>query len=234
MKRDHVLNKYYSSKPQVEASVPPPIIQAESPVEDKKSKQPIDYSTVNRSFRKGEMYFSRGDLAEAEKWFIKVLSLHEHHEEAINRLGVIYIQQKQFGKAEILFRKLVSLNEKEAVYYSNFGRCLYGLGKLDEAIAMYTRAVNLEPDRINRLVSLGQIYFELKRHEEALEQFLKAYDHDHRNLEYLGYLADLYEVMGKKHDLRLMLEKMIELDPYNEVLQTRFKKLTQTDAPLQA
>ncbi len=233
VRKERVLSKFMAQEPAAGAeSGINGILDALSIKPKGRSESSHDFSTVNRAFRRGEMHFARGNFEEAEKWFIKVLSLFEDHQEALNRLGVIYIQQKQLSKAELLFRKLLTLNQKESVYFSNFGRCLYAEGKLEEAAFMYQKALELDSSRTNRYVSLGQIYFELKKYEDALANFLTAYERDRKNLEYMEYLADLYDVMGSKEKLGEILDKMLELDPYNEILQERKNglQITQTAA----
>lgn len=185
----------------------------------------LDYGEINRAYRMADMHFARGDLAEAEKWFIKVIALHEHHPEALNRLGVIYIQQNNPRRAEILYQKLLSVHQKEAAYYANYGRCLYNQKKLDGAIAAYKRAVELDPSRPARFVSLGQIYYETNELKPALEYFTRALELDPNNLEYLLLVADLAETIDDRQQQFKALKKIVELDPYNKPARDKFNAL---------
>ena len=187
----------------------------------------LDFSEVNRTFRIADMHFSRGDLETAEKHFIKVLSIYEHHQEALNRLGVIYIQQKQEYKAELLYQKLLKLVTREPVYYSNYGRCLYNQKKHSAAIAAYEKALELDSKRAARFVSLGQIYYELGKYAKALEYFSEAHRLEPRNVEYLQLVADLYESFGDQKNVELFLKKIVNLDPYNKLATAKLEKLGQ-------
>lgn len=196
-----------------------------SPLPPAEKSSLIDYGKVNSAFRKADYYFARGDWQEAERWFVKVLSLYPDHEEALNRLGVIYIQNGTPHKAELLYRRLLTLNPKEAVYYSNFGRCLYNQKKYEAAANAYEAAVNLDPGRPARYVSLGQIYYEMKDVDKALDNFLKAFERDQRNLQYMQLIADLYELRDDRESQKLFLQRMLELDPYNERVKVKLDSL---------
>ena len=126
----------------------------------KEEKGALDFSAINRAYRIADMNFTRGNLEEAEKWFIKVLALNDQHTETLNLLGVIYIHQNSLHKAKLIYRKLLSLTQKEPAYYCNYGKCLYGLGRLDEALEAYENAIKLDALKPSRFISAGQIYYE--------------------------------------------------------------------------
>ncbi len=189
----------------------------------------LDHSEINRSYRIADMHFARGDFKEAEKYFIKVLALHEQHPEALNRLGVIYIHQNNPGRAEIIFRKLFSVTQKEPAYYCNYGRCLYNQGRLAEAIEAYENAVKLDCTRPSRFVSIGQIYYEQKEYEKAHGYFCRALELDPQNFEYLSLTAELAELVGDNERLIKSLKKILEIDPYNESAKERLAKLVIPD-----
>lgn len=183
----------------------------------------LDYSEINRAYRIADMHFARGDFEEAEKWFIRVLALHEYHTEALNRLGVIYIQNGNPRRAEILYRKLFSVTQKEPAYYANYGRCLYNQGRREEAIEAYENAIKLDCTRPNRFVSVGQIYYEQKDYQKALSYFVRALDLDPTNLEYLNVTAEIAELAGDTERMHKSLKKILEIDPYNEDAKRKIK-----------
>lgn len=184
-----------------------------------------DFSEINRAYRIADMHFSRGDFEEAERWFIKVLALHEDHPEALNRLGVIYIQQGNARRAEILYQKLLSITQKEPVYYGNYGRCLYNQKRLRDAIEAYENAIKLDSSKPNRLISVGQIYYELKEYDRALAYFIRALEIDPQNRDYLAFTVELAELLGDADRAHQSLKKLVELDPYNEEARKKLERL---------
>lgn len=193
----------------------------------------LDFSEINRIYRIADMHFSRGDIAEAEKWFIKTLAVHEHHAEALNKLGVIYIQQGYSRRAEILYRKLLSITQKEPTYYCNYGRCLYNQKRYADAIEAYENAIKLDCTKPSRFASIGQIYYDQKDFQNALTYFSKALDLDPTNVDFLSVTADLAKIVGDTERMHKSLRKMLELDPYNSEIKARLESLEQK-GPIQS
>ncbi|MEK7523657.1 MAG: tetratricopeptide repeat protein [Patescibacteria group bacterium] len=185
----------------------------------------LDYSEINRAYRIADMHFTRGDFEEAEKWFIKVLAIHDEHPESLNRLGVIYIQQNNPRRAEILYRRLFSITQKEPAYYCNYGRCLYNQGRLNEAIEAYENAIKLDTAKPSRFVSVGQIHYEQKNFDKALAYFAHALELDPQNRDYLTVVAELAEVVGDLERLKRSLSKILEIDPYDEAAKKKLAGL---------
>lgn len=185
----------------------------------------LDYTDLTRAYRIADMHFARGNLEEAEKWFINVLAFDPNHSESLNRLGVIYIQQGNARRAEILYRKLLSITQKESAYYCNYGRCLYNQKRPQEAIEAYDNALKLDSSRPSRFVSVGQIYYELKDYVKALSYFVKALDLDPQNKEYLSITAELAELVGDTDRMHKSLERIAEMDPYNEAIKNKLEAL---------
>ncbi|MBI2453812.1 tetratricopeptide repeat protein [Candidatus Peregrinibacteria bacterium] len=186
-------------------------------------KNDIDYSEASRAYRIGDMHFSRGDFAEAEKWFIKTLAMHDQHAEALNRLGVIYVQQGNARRAEILYRKLLSITQKDPVYYANYGRCLYNQKRFSEALEAYENAAKLDATKPSRFISIGQIHYEQKDYQKALSCFVRALDLDPQNTEYLTITAELAELTGDTDRLQKSIKKLAELEPYNEGVKQKLE-----------
>ena len=193
----------------------------------KEEKGALDFSAINRAYRIADMNFSRGNLEEAEKWFIKVLALNDQHKESLNLLGVIYIHQNNLHKAKLIYRKLLSITQKEPAYYCNYGKCLYGLGRLDEALEAYENAIKLDALKPSRFISAGQIYYEKGEFEKALSCFAKALDLDLQNVDYLRLVSELAEITGDNDRLHKSLKKIMELDPYNEKAKEKLKQIEQ-------
>jgi tetratricopeptide (TPR) repeat protein len=190
----------------------------------------IDFSEMARAFRIADMNFTRSNLGEAEKWFIKVLSFDPNHTEAINKLGVIYIQQKNYKRAEILFKKLFTITQKDATHYCNYGRCLYNQSRLAEAAEAYENAVKLDSTKSSRYTSVGQIYYELKDYAKALTFFSKALDLEPVNVKFLSLVAELSGLAGDNDRKQRSLRKILEIEPYNEEAKKKLGELEAVSA----
>ena len=192
------------------------------------NNEPLDFYNINKYFRLAETQFARGELDEAEKSFIKVLSYQDTHPETLNKLGIIYIQQNDLRKAELMFNKLIETKTKDPSHYANYGRCLYALGRKDDAIKAYEKAIELDPTKPNRYINIGNMYYENQNYPKALEYFVRAQELDAYNFEYLGTVADVSELVGDQELFYKTLKKMLEIDPYNFEVKRRFDALNKT------
>lgn len=207
--------------------------KSSSDIEDAKDKNmadenratPLDFFNINKHFRLAEKHFSKGEIDEAEKMYIKVLSYHDEHPESLNKLGVIYIQQNDLRKAELMFNKLMNTPVKDPGHFANYGRCLYSLNRIEEAISALEKAIEIDKTKASRFISLGSMYYEMHKYSEALEAFSRALDLDPYNPSYLNMVADVSEEVGDTERLLKTLKKMLDIDPYNYEVKRRFDKV---------
>ncbi|MBU2524358.1 tetratricopeptide repeat protein [Patescibacteria group bacterium] len=175
--------------------------------------------------RKAETLFSRGELDEAEKEYIKVLSLQEDHCDAMNRLGIIYLQQENYPKAELMLKKLIDLNSRNPIFFSNLGIALYKQKKLNEAVVAYEKAIKIDDSRAARFISLGQVYFELDNLEKSLEYFEEAFKRDNKNVDICFQIVDIAKMLDSVGVQKKYLDKTLQIDPYNEEAKTMLADL---------
>jgi tetratricopeptide (TPR) repeat protein len=60
---------------------------------------------------------------------------------------------------------------------------------------------------------------------KAIKAINKALELDSGNINYLFYLADLYQQLSNKVRVEEVLEKVLNIDPMNKVAQERLKRL---------
>jgi len=182
--------------------IPPP-----DQVDDK------DRAKADSFVKKADVLLRKGDDKEAEKFFIKALSLDPSCIDAYKRLAYMYLRQQQFGKAENIYRKIIVSIIDDPALYSNLGLALYSQQKLEDAKQFYKKAVELDNTRAGRFFSLGQIYYELDNFEDALDSFKRAIDMDPANLDYLLTLAHFYIDRGVINEAKQILEDILSTFP---------------------
>lgn len=225
-RRLYILKKIAAAR-----TMPPQEIPQQKPAEsiDAPAAKPsvaLNWSEINRAYRIADMHFTRGDLKEAEKWFIKVISLHDAHAEALNRLAVIYLKQDNPRRAELLYRKIFGITQKEPSYYANYGRCLYDQGRKHDALEAYENAAKLDATQAPRFISIGQIYYELNDLQKALAHFSRAVELEPTNVEYLTVTAETAGIAGDSERQKRCLKKLLEIDPYNSKAQEMLEKMS--------
>ena len=88
----------------------------------------------------------RGQLAEAQLIYEKILRKQSNHFDALHLLGVIFWQTRQLERAVELIDKAIKISPNNAAFYSNRGLALQDLKQFDAAIASYDKAIQLKPD----------------------------------------------------------------------------------------
>ena len=142
---------------------------------------------------RGESHYDRGELAEAEAIYSRVLQGYEEtlgseHESTLDTaflLGNVYLKQNKMVEAEAMYSRALQAHEEGAVrcdaaFY--LGKIYSKQGKLAEAEAMYSRALQgyektLEPKRSSILDTareLGNIYSEQGKLDEAEQMLARA------------------------------------------------------------
>ncbi len=187
-------------------------------------RKAIDYKQLNQNFNQADYHFSRGNLREAEKGFIKVISLKQDHPEANNKLGIIYMRLQQPKKAEAIFRFLIECYPERPVYQSNLGRALYSQQRLAEAAEAYEEAIRLDDKRTERYLSLGQVYREMKEYRKAVKAFSKVLENDMRNEDLYFTITDLLEEIHAYEEAIAYLTAMQDQFPYNEEAKERIRE----------
>ena len=189
--------------------------QAEQRAREEKTRR---IREAKKAFKTADVHFTKGDYGLAEKFLLQVLSFDNDHLDANLKLGLLYLHQENLPRSEFFFQKLIDLKENP-VYYSNLALVLFQQKRLEEAAKLYEKAIELDNKRAARFVSLAHVYHELGELERALGKFEEAARLEPRNLEYLWILVDYYEKFSRKGDILRVLNKVLELDPYNKEAQ---------------
>ncbi|QQR54420.1 tetratricopeptide repeat protein [Candidatus Peregrinibacteria bacterium] len=179
---------------------------------------------VRKAFLRADVFFGRNQLDEAEPLFLAILAEEPTHLDAHHKLGLLYLKRGDFPSAELYFSKLVNLKQ-DPVYFSNLGIALYQQQRLVEAAEAYENAIALDERRAERLQSLAQVYFELGEDEKALHYFERAARRKPKDETLKLILADYYERMGDVERAKKMLEELLDMDPYNEEIKSRWARL---------
>ena len=116
----------------------------------------------------------RGQLAEAQLIYEKILRKQSNHFDALHLLGVIFWQTRQLERAVELIDKAIKISPNNAAFYSNRGNALQGLKQFDAAIADYDKAIQLKPDLADAYSNRGLALQDLKQFDAAIASYDKA------------------------------------------------------------
>ena len=137
-----------------------------------------------------------GRLAEAERFYERILAREPDHADALNLMGLVAHQTGRKHLAAELIRKAVARKPTSAMYHQNLGLALSSQGRLDEAVAAFRRALLIQPayaiacDNLGcALTSHGHFNEAVTAHRQALfiqPNFAWAYCHLGAALSFLG------------------------------------------------
>jgi tetratricopeptide (TPR) repeat protein len=93
----------------------------------------------------GELLLA-GELVDAEKKLIQVISLDHQNVDAYTMLGELYLRQSDFGHAREVFEFALKLSPENPNLYLDLGEVFRNLGEKHEAVRYFRKAHELEPN----------------------------------------------------------------------------------------
>lgn len=171
--------------------------------------------TLKATFMSAEAFFENGDLDEAERLYIQVLSLDETHPEANMRLGLIYLKKQLAKKAEAIFRKILATTPTDSLTMSNLGYALFLQRHYEEAKDIYLQAIELDPGRAGRYISLAHVYRELHDYHAAVQTIHKAFTLEPQQNEHRLLLAETYNDIGDATAAKTIVQNILKHESEN-------------------
>ena len=141
----------------------------------------------------------KGDAAEAEQIYGRLLAADPRNAEAVHGLGLLALGAGDLAKAEPLICASMRLDPTQAVYHRNFGQLLRQKGEIEAAVHAFDEAARLRPDSARLQNDRGEALRDagrIKRAEAAFRLALaldKGFAAAHWNLVCLELLCGNYE-----------------------------------------
>ena len=110
---------------------------------------------------------SKGNIAEAEKYYKIFLNKGFSNASVLNNLALIHYKNNQTNQAINLLTKAIKDFPNDANSYSNLSTLFKDLDKLKEAELLARKAIKINPHFANGFMNLGAILGDLGNHKEA-------------------------------------------------------------------
>ena len=133
-----------------------------------KDKQTID------PWESALAFHHRGQLAEAEAQYWKMLLDQSDNVELLCNLGSALSGQQKFNQAITCYRRAIAIDPDSWRTHSNLGNAFKRLGKLDRAQASYLRAIAVDNNIALLHYRLGKILLQKGNSEKAAASLRKA------------------------------------------------------------
>ncbi len=177
------------------AAAKPDMDETSAPVVEMDRTPPVP-SHLEPIAREAREYFQRGEYADAEELYEKILAEEPNNIYALSNLGVVRFRSGRLKAAELTFKKAIAIDDTDSFSHSTLGIVYYRQGQLDEAVDVLTRAIALNPKNPVAHNYLG-ITASQKGWQEAAQKELQAaialnpnYADAHFNLAVVYAVAD--------------------------------------------
>lgn len=181
-----------------------------------------DSSDVTSHLRLGDLYFQKGDTAQALAMYQDVTEMHPEEWRGYFKVGSLYFSQGKYEKSLQYLRKTTELNDALPDAWFRLGLAEQELGNLDAAEKHLRKAQELVPDHPMMNFYLGALLFQKRAFDEAIEYYKKSLQASPDNPMTLGSLAAAYDELNQPEKSEEFYEKALELDPDNPVLLNNF------------
>jgi len=162
-------------------------------------------------FALARAYATKGDLANAEMEYRRVIQLNPHSDSAFNNLGFVLLEAKKLPEARQTFQQLLALDRNHANAHYGLASVAYAEGDYQHSIDEYRQAAQLEPDMEGVYYRMGQAQFKLKLYDDAIYSFLREQKRIGDDYDLEIALAAAYDAKGMKQDAAAARQKAAEL-----------------------
>jgi tetratricopeptide (TPR) repeat protein len=116
----------------------------------------------------------KGQAAEAESGYRRILEVQPRHADALHRLGQLLAAKGNFADAKRLFRTLAMVRPDAPKAWLCLAQVCESLGQHTEAVQPYLEAMRLAPDQADGFIGLSRTLVKLGRIEEINNALLST------------------------------------------------------------
>lgn len=170
---------------------------------------------LNNWLQEGNSAHQRGDLKQAEKYYLKILEVLPEHQDIRIFIGLVYLAQSNFSKSEKAFKKVLHLNPNNHVASCHLGSSYLQSGKTGDAIDQYRKTIELKSDYADAYYNLGVAY----QNSNEVDLAIKSYEREvnirpDASLS-LNNLGLMYSEKGRLRDAKGCFERLVKREPEN-------------------
>lgn len=210
-------------KPEVSSEAITPLVS--QAINSAKNATDVAPKNVANWTVRGFVYRQLIDLVEGvEDWAVqsyqKAAELEPTNPYIWTELGRIYLVREEKDKAKQQFQKALDLKSDYAPAHFQIALIYIEEGKEDEAIEKMETATQAAPFDIGLSFQLGVLYYQTEQFDEAKHEFEKAvgWQENYSNARY--FLGLIYDEQGDKASAIFQFEKIRELNPDNEEVES--------------
>jgi tetratricopeptide (TPR) repeat protein len=122
-----------------------------------------------------------------------------------------------YDEAKGFFEKAIELKANYALAHFQMARLYMAQGKQEDAIASLEKAKESAPQDVGLAFQLGLIYYQNKDYAKARNELERAVVYNPNYANALYFLGLCYDQLGSKNNAMVVFEKILQLNPGNEL-----------------
>jgi tetratricopeptide (TPR) repeat protein len=134
----------------------------------------IDPRTIPDVLEQATAFHQKGQAAEAECGYRRILDVQPKHADALHRLGQLLAAKGNHAEAKRHFKALTTVRPDAPKAWLCLAQVCESLGQLDEAVQPYLEAMRLSPDQADGFIGLSRALVKLGRIAEVNHALLSA------------------------------------------------------------
>jgi tetratricopeptide (TPR) repeat protein len=179
----------------------------------------------------GILYLKEGKLAEAEKQFLRAVSLPQNFEPARVGLAKTYRLMGRLPDAVEQLSAVLQEAPDDAPALLERGTVEEALGKKEAARGDFEHCSRIAPDRAEGEMSLGLLDLNASRHDSAIRHLSKAVALDAKQADAYFYLGQAYYRLGESAEAKEALRHCLLLDPMHKGATELLQQSAKTSPP---
>ena len=191
----------------------------------KQNLSPEDKSKLDNITKRVHLNKVRWYTEKARTLIIEWLTLDKHNKKLNLELADIYEWEKEFSKAEYIYRDLLEKSPDDIETLKSLAASLEMQEKDKAAINMYRKAHKLKLSDVDTLEKLSDLTFAVAEYPDAMEYtklYLKQVPRDAEKIAMVWYCLEKEGSIEKAIE---QYETVLQIQPYNNEIQTRVTKL---------
>ena len=184
-----------------------------------------DKMKIVEILRKEAIYYERWDYEKAKNLIIEWLALDKFHKHLNLELANIYNKQREYIKSEYIYRELIENQKEDFDLLKKLWFVLALQKKYKDSIRVYKEALEKKPNDPGIIDILSDLTYEIEDYEWTIKYAMQYLKDKPRDIEKLQLQAFSLDQLWDNEDAILTYEKILELQPYNDDVKKRIKRL---------
>jgi len=207
---------------------------AENMFKDILKKNP-EYAEANYQY--GRYIMQRGDFKKSQEYLEKAVKVEPYNSRYLARLGMAEFYLKHDSNAESFYKKALKINPYDYNTWFNLGELYLSeanesgyileiRNKMKNALEAYLKTIELDSLHANAHYRIGVILNANGGYKEAIRHLTTALEKMPENTSIMMQIGSAYMQLGDTAKYIDYLNNVLQLDPFNKVAASEFKRLS--------